>query len=250
MAVAIVFIGASVVPSCAQNKKGIINGAKAALGKKPPMTGTAPVVKPVTPRIPPTLQGASVPNFTASVNKALDNAVERVVAPQVKSATPQMPTLVPISGVSLDIYQKPDEATLPLYNWLESRLNDAKKSIIDYFGRLDSDYFVEQNGQIFINVSTLMRRGPYEKNVSVFRNVGSATQQTMRDVAAARTKQIEQAIIAAKLPVDPITLGTAEKIKALVGNLERDNPLRQAVEGMLKTAEDDGYIMPITTPAE
>lgn len=77
MAVAIVFIGASVVPACAQ-KKSIVKGAKAALGKKPPMTGTAPiVVKPVTPRVPPTLQGATVPTRTAIAENVLNVAVER-----------------------------------------------------------------------------------------------------------------------------------------------------------------------------
>ncbi len=48
---AILFICASVVPACAQRGKGVKNLPKA-LGKKPPLTGTAPVGRvPVTPRV-------------------------------------------------------------------------------------------------------------------------------------------------------------------------------------------------------
>lgn len=82
IALAIVFIGAAAVPACAQNKKGIVKGAKAALGKKPPLTGTAPVVKPVTPRVPPTLQGTQVPTRFAVPNEALNAAVEREISAQ------------------------------------------------------------------------------------------------------------------------------------------------------------------------
>ncbi len=101
LAVAIVFIGASVVPACAQRGKGFKNLPKA-LGKKPPLTGTAPVVKPVTPRIPPTLQSAAVPNFTASVNKALDNAVERVVAPKIIPTSTVVKSNSPVDVKKLD----------------------------------------------------------------------------------------------------------------------------------------------------
>ena len=82
-----VFVATAVTPACAQ-KKGLSKGVKNALGKKPPLTGTAPVVRPpVIPRVPPTVPNAAVPAPKVSPVSA---AVERqVVQAQTAAQLPQ-----------------------------------------------------------------------------------------------------------------------------------------------------------------
>ncbi len=318
LAVAIVFIGASVVPACAQ-KKGIIKGAKAALGKKPPLTGTAPVVKPVTPRVPPTLQGAQVPNFTTSVNKALDNAVERTVAnkqltdetattkPMLYTKnviqkvqetnladllratkmwhknreikwvneefldktidfrmliTPNTPKLIPITNIETDISYLLDAADRRACPFWRSFPATGKRwdLLVETLKKVDQTFFVEYDGQMYLDVSALALVHSYEDALDklAWRVDSKYLTNILWNAAyfiAVRNKEIANALKAANnigapqfkgIPqADVTTQRTAEEIKSLVENLDPENPLRQAVEKMLKTAEDDGYITPI-----
>ena len=89
---AVLFISVSIIPVHAQGwKKGIQNLPKA-LGKKPPLTGTAPVVRlPVTPRVPPTLPNAVVSTpRVAPVTAAVEQKVaQATVQAQTAAQIPQ-----------------------------------------------------------------------------------------------------------------------------------------------------------------
>ena len=94
----ILCVGVCVVPVCAQRGKGIKKLTKA-LGEKPPLTGTAPVVRPpVTPRVPPTTAVAVPP-------AALHTVVERQVA-QLQTKAPLTATL-PVAFQNLDFLTGP-----------------------------------------------------------------------------------------------------------------------------------------------
>lgn len=370
IALAVIFIGASVVPACAQRGKGFKNLPKA-LGKKPPLTGTAPVVKPVTPRVPPTLKGAAQIPTHAVPNTALNTVVEREVTAQAltaqmissldlapytlrKNGFIQVSVLLKLAvkgKLSLDqltnyailtrpqgldvrglqtlknidfslICDKPiakkelyarlqrvydvssfDYATseedignphtqfdfdlqhiiatktdfsklitpnTPRFIPVDFKINvlkevDQVKEFSDTYGqilsavaidKIDKFLFVERNGQLFINVNTLKKVSSYEEallklgglivpDITKLRN-----QQIMdalknnQDKGVNSLEEVTTQTEVAPKTADPTTQRTAEEIKSLVENLERDNPLRQAVEGMLKTAEEDGYIAP------
>jgi len=78
VAVTLIFIGAAVVPACAQNKKGLVKSVEKALERK--ITVKTPTVRvaPVTPRVPPTLQGgALVPTHAVSNENTLNASVKR-----------------------------------------------------------------------------------------------------------------------------------------------------------------------------
>ena len=79
----ILFISASVIPTCAQGWKKSTQKLPQALGKKPPITETALVVHPtVTPRVPPTMAKLNLPVQTVP-NAALNATLERTVAVKV-----------------------------------------------------------------------------------------------------------------------------------------------------------------------
>lgn len=146
IALAVVFIGASVVPACAQ-KKGITKLPKA-FGKKPPLTGTAPVVKPVTPRVPPTLQGAAqIPTHFAVPGKALNTVVQREVAKQQAASNTAMNQKVATENYIPQYIPNESELMVALYDIGEAngRYNVFLDLawIIDIFKRTDETVFLK-----------------------------------------------------------------------------------------------------------
>ena len=268
IAVAIIFIGASVVPACAQRGKGFKNLPKA-LGTKTPLTGTAPVVVPVTPRIPPLLPGGAVPNFTTAVNKALEHAVERVVAPKLTPAvTPNTP---PVDMKKLDrlirrlfanwfaqighqyIFfpsdPKIDIDQLPLRPGRKSE--KTYRAVIANLKETDEFIFYEYDGNTYINIASL-GMDAFDKEVVL--SYQNTINDTYRDIAISeysdfinkRNQQIMDALQdyvyrRTQQSADPTTQRTAEEIELLVGNLDPENPLRQIIE---KTLKNNGYIAP------
>ena len=110
LGLSLVFVGAAVVPACAQ-KKGLTNLPKAVLGKKPPLTGISPVVRvPVTPRVPPTLQGVATIPTRVVPNAALNANVERQL---IQATTPSLVLTPALSVVSTpeSVHVLPDIGT-------------------------------------------------------------------------------------------------------------------------------------------
>lgn len=87
----VLLISVSVIPVHAQGWKKGIQKLPKALGKKPPLTGTTPAVRPpVAPRVSPTVAAVAMP---ITPNTALNTMVER----QVAQATVQVQTMAQLS---------------------------------------------------------------------------------------------------------------------------------------------------------
>lgn len=91
----LIFVLSLCVPTYAQ-RKGISNAVKAALGKRPPLTGIAPTIRVGVPRVPPTIVGAALPTQTIP-NVTLNMAEVRAVI--ARETLPQATLNVP-TGVS------------------------------------------------------------------------------------------------------------------------------------------------------
>ncbi len=133
----LVFISAAVVPACAQQKN-IVKGAKTVLGKKPPLTGTAPVVKSVPPRTPVTslspIQSKKMAEINSKLQRKLESGLWLQVTPQDKlaltNAQLRANMQVPQSFVRIEDIT-PVQLTGAVYLWLKN--NPGKKLSHDSF---------------------------------------------------------------------------------------------------------------------
>ena len=164
--------------------------------------------------------------------------------------TEDMPEFIP---VKVNINSAED--TKQMLQWREMTEGENKGiglikrgMLIAAVEKVDKYFFVEDNGQLYINKRALTQVHSYRDALGklalkVPSNFFSSSLFALSKLVDFRNKQIINALnnsVKPQIP-DVITQRTAEEIKFLLENLDPQNPLRQTVEGALK---DNGYIVP------
>lgn len=132
-----VFIATAVIPACAQ-KKGITKGVKAVLGKKPPLTETAPVVCPNVTHIPSSLTGAATVNpsrtvtATALERQVTQATVKNLQFPIISSLPARFSGLEFLTGLqALQAYRPGWKSELRLVGFQENELALLEQTFVE-----------------------------------------------------------------------------------------------------------------------